>query len=278
VSVRDVDGIVHDGRLVGRVELGPSGETNGSRLYEVDLRLAGVRFRPLLDDMETPKNGNGKNTGTMSEKESLSRGVLDASVSLTGRTGSDTSRRGRGEFRIARRGSRVLDIPVLLRLVEASNLVLPLGDSIDLVRSKFYIDANTVAFQSLDAYSSSIVLTGYGTMTLPGKELDLRFNSESARPIPVISWLVEGIRDSLVSTAVTGTPDNPKVSLVNLPGPRRAIERTIGAPASDQSVQMDDLEKRAEALREERNRPRSRIAPRATASGEKAIEGARESR
>jgi hypothetical protein len=261
VTVRDVEGEIHDGRLVGRVEMGPS-ETDGSRGYEVDLRLAGVRFKPLLDDMEA--GSAGENAG-MTESQSLSRGVLDANVSLMGRTGADGSRRGRGEFRIARKGSNVLNIPVLLRLVEASNLVLPLGDSLDLVRSKFYIDANTVVFETLDAYSRAIVLAGYGTMTLPGRELDLRFNSESARPIPVISWLVEGIRDSLVSTAVTGTLDNPKVSLVNLPGPRRAIERTIGAPTSDQSSQMIDLEKRAESLREERNRGKSRIVPRATA-------------
>jgi hypothetical protein len=268
VVVRDIEGSVHSGRLVGRIELTPPLPDAGSRSYEADLRLAGVRFKPLLDDLDTKKSEAPALSPQRAQELELSRGVLEASVSLTGRTGAGGERRGRGEFRIARRGSRVLDIPLFLRLVEISNLALPLGEGIDLVRSTFYIDGATVAFETLDAYSPSITLTGYGTMTLPGRELDLRFRSQSARPIPVLSWLVQGIRDTLVSAAVRGTLDKPEASLVNFPGPRRAIERTVGAPASDQSVQMDDLQKRAQSLREEQRRPRSRIAPRAAGEGD----------
>lgn len=256
LAVRGLQGRVHGGRATGEITITRDA---GGRVYQGDLRLAGVRFKPLLDDANAG-SGEGKPRAAGDE---LSRGIIDAGVAFQGRVGDAASRRGRGEIHISRRGSRVLELPLVLRLVEASNLQLPINEGIDTVAARFYIDGATMVFEDLSAYSRTVALLGYGTMTLPGRELDLRFNSKAGRRIWGLSALIEGIRDEIISTRVRGTLEDPKIEIVQFPGPRRAVGRAVGRTIGDGESETDklmgEIERRGEAIRAEHSGPPRRI-------------------
>lgn len=269
VTVEDIRAACHGGRLAGHAAVFPDESTDRQpntptpRRYTADLRLAGARFKPLLDELNPPTKAPPADLPSAAPitatAQDLTRGIADAGVFLTGIVADPASRRGRGEITVARRGSRILDLPLALRLIEVSNLQLPLGSSLDFARAKFYLDGPTVAFDELTATSSSVTLSGYGTLNIPTQALDLRFNSTSARPIPVVNWLLEGVRNELVTTEVKGTLDNPTFGIIQLPTARRAITRTVGLPISDQSKLLADIQRRAESLRSEDARARWRI-------------------
>lgn len=263
ITVGDLAGRVHGGRFTGHVEIPPPIQAKGPRRFDADLRLAGVRLKPLLDDINRHEKGQpplpASDTADDPSPADLSRGVVEASLSLTGLLGDPASRRGRGEVHVARKGSRVLDIPVLLRLIEVSNLTLPSNRSLDLAQARFFVDGNLVTFEDLSAYSQSISINGFGTMTLPDRRLDLRFNSSAARPIPILSTLVEGIRNEFVTTSVTGTLDNPSITLRQFSGTRRAIGRAVGVAQSPTDQRLDDIARRTDPLTPQQARAQRRL-------------------
>ncbi len=230
-----LSGECHGGRFAGRVHVRAPAD-GLPRAYASDFQVSGVEFGALLRDLsaETESTPGGV----------ASRGVIDGELTLGGLAGADESRRGRGTIRIWGDKVRVLSLPFVLPLIEVSNLQLPAGERLDYSHANFFIEGGMVAFQELGVYSSAVAINGSGMMTWPGLELDLRFNSRSARPIPLVSRLVEGIRDQLVSTSVKGTLGKPVVSLVTVPQTRRILDRAVGPRSSEQDRRLAEMERR----------------------------------
>src|SRR5262249_13599052 len=132
----------------------------------------------------------------------FSRGQLDADLSVSGVVGRPETRRGRGTVYV--QGGRVVDFPFITRMIEVGNPAVPGNSRLDFARCDFYLEGGLITFEDLSVFSEAVQIVGFGTMTWPGQILDLRFNSRSARPIPLLSGLVQGIRDQLVTTTVTG--------------------------------------------------------------------------
>ncbi len=196
------------------------------------------------------------------------RGELDAEMTLSGLVGVAGSRRGRGTVHVGGEGVRVINMPLVVRLVEVSNLQLPSNDRLDFAQAAFYIEGGRVCFEDLAIFSKAVAIMGYGTMDWPDTRLDLRFNSRSARPIPVLSWVVQGIRDEIVSTSVTGTLGRPKVELRQFAGTRRMLSRALGEGDTDQSRHLAELERRAGARSALRPSARGAVGPRTTSAGD----------
>ena len=110
-------------------------------------------------------------------------------------------------------------------------------------------DGGQIAIEGMSLISSSVELLGVGTATWPELELDLRLRSRATRRIPVLSELLESIRDEFVTIAVTGTAAEPKVSVQSLPETRRVIGRVLGFDESAGDRRLSDLEARAEKQR-----------------------------
>lgn len=93
----------------------------GVKEYETTMALSGVRFAPVLNDLGALKE-DGPVAPAMNPAQDTSRGTMDASMSLGGRIGDDTtpSRAGGDPGRGA-----VLRLPLVLPLVQVSNLQLP---------------------------------------------------------------------------------------------------------------------------------------------------------
>ena len=212
-----------------------------NREYMGEFQVAGVEFGPLLQAFVPPPP-------SPEPAPRLDRGRLDANFSIGGVVDQPGTRRGRGSARVAGDGVRVLDMPFVLSLIEVSNLQLPSGADLDYAQAMFYVDGPRVVFDNLSVYSSAVAVRGFGTMTWPNMEMNLRFDSSSARPLPIVSWVVQGIRDQLVTTRVTGTPGAPVIRVEAMPGTRGAFARALGVRGAA-SRELEEMERRAAATR-----------------------------
>ncbi len=250
-------GECHGGRFAGRVLVSRAGAAE--REYASSIQLSGVDFGLLMHDLKT-RAAERDGTAPGPPPQPGSRGRIDAELSMAGFIRAPEMRRGRGMLRISGDQVRVINLPGVVPLIEVSNLALPANAALDYAEAEFYVDGGVVSFDTISVLSKAIEIVGYGTMAWPSQELDLRFNSRSARPIPMISWLLQGIRKQLVATSVRGTPRKPEVRIISMPGTRRMLGRVIGAEGTDRSRRLLELERRS-TLSRHGIRPTARSIP-----------------
>lgn len=238
---------MHGGRIAGSAQILPSVSDNTPH-YWMDLHASGVRAAPVFDDLLLPPEGlvgpplPGQTAvlSGWSKADDLSRGSMLADFTLTGPVGNPDMRVGRGTVEI--KGGSVLALPGLINLIEASNLSFPSGATIDLAQTDFYMDGQTLAFEQISASSKRIEILGYGTLTWPSRELDLRFSSRAINPIPVVSTLLESLRDELITISVTGSVAEPVYSPNQFGETRRLVNALLGKPLSEQQQRLREVE------------------------------------
>jgi hypothetical protein len=232
---------MHGGRVTGHGQLTATPTPAGPKTaYEFTVSASGVGFDGLLGDFRGATDGSASSDSR-----------LRAELTVAGFAGETLDRTGRGLIEID--GSRLIDLPIVLPLIEVSNLQVPTGERLEMARTEFYISGEYVTFDELSAFSDSIELFGYGVMRLPDLELDLRVHSEGARKVPVISDIVEGVRDELVTASVTGTLAKPEVGTTGLRGTRRLIAAVLGVQPSDDERRLEEIERRARERRKSRS-------------------------
>ena len=231
------------GVVSGTASVHPAGAWAGKdqRSYESELTFSGMRLNEAIDGFASARSGVSK------EPRPDTGARLVGQLSLAGLVGHDETRRGRLDMRIA--GGSVIDVPGAMRLVEASNLQLPAAEGVDFASVEAVFDGGQIAIEGMSLISRSVELIGYGTATWPDLELDLRLRSRATRRIPVISDLLETIRDEFVTIAVSGTAGEPRISVQSLPETRRVIGRVLGIDESASDRRLADLEARAERQR-----------------------------
>ncbi len=289
LELRELSGRAAGGRLSGSALVEPrttdtasaDGPVSaGTRQYSAKVEIAGVRFADLLKDIsrrtrvlpsqamdptllrqvlsgekamegaiELPEIIDIASLEVQGLPDDLSRGSLDAEISLSGIVGEESSRIGRGSVRIF--GGDVVRIPLVVPLLRLTNLQLPFDEPLDFFHAACHLDASRVTFDELALMSNSISIVGSGTMDLPTMGLDLRLTSQSAARLPLISALLEGLRDEVVSTRITGTLAAPSISPQMFSATRSVLARLLGI--DDPSVPMTDDEAIRRA-REERRR------------------------
>lgn len=257
----------HAGKVTGDATVGAgksSGDTPGTpdaprgRDYQVNVRASGVRFASLLDDWKAAPAGAG--SAPPPPGADHSRGELDANVSLAGVIGDAESRRGRGAGSIA--GGKILSLPLIIPLVRVGNLELPVEEPLDFANAEFFIQGPLINFEQLSVFSKSVQISGFGTLAWPGMELDMRFRPRARNRIPLISSMVESIRNELLAAQVQGTLTAPQVEMKTLSGTTRFVGRIFGQSPSEQQQRLDRIE--AEARQSPAARPvdRDAVSPR----------------
>ncbi|MEQ8770132.1 MAG: hypothetical protein RIB60_06445 [Phycisphaerales bacterium] len=271
-----IEAQVHGGRVAGSARIT---EREGVTSYTTDLVASGVRAAPVFDDLgvsPTPdepaamsaradpasiREAQDADRTKWNNVDDRSRGVIEGSFSMAGVAGDPDSRSGRGSVQVT--GGRVLALPGIMQLIEFSNLQPPLGESLSAAEASFYIDGPTLTFEQVSVFSRSVEIFGYGTMTMPGKDLEMNFNSRSVNPIPVVSRLLEGLRDELITTRVRGTPGELELTTEQLPGAKRIIRSIFGDPPSSEEERLRDVESRARQGQQRALRSASRAAEQA---------------
>lgn len=228
-------GACHGGRLTGDAIVRAPG-TGATREFEATIRVSGARFASVLTDF-----------GTTSEDHSAdpdsSRGLLDASITLGGIVGDPATRRGRGSGAVS--GGRVLNFPLLVPLVRITNLQLPINENVDYAAGEFFISGEYLNFESLSVFSPSVEVVGFGTVRWPGMDLDMRFRPRARSRIPMITEVLEGIRNELVAVRAQGTLKKPELAISTLSGTSRVIGRLFGQTPDEQQRRLDVIEGRA---------------------------------
>lgn len=249
----------HGGRISGSGSLATEGSgENAKRRIQADASASSVRFASLLQDLGAQTKVDTEDRGETQAADG-SRGVLDASLSVSTVLGDANARRGRGSATVG--GGRVMSLPLLVALVRASNLQPPLDERLDFARAEFYFDGSGINFDELLVSSKSVEIYGFGTASWPDANLDLRFRSRAKTRIPVISSVVEGIRDELVTAVVEGPISEPEVTVTTLTGTSRFVGRVLGLEPSEQARRLEEIQKRAEQRRDESSGPRAETAP-----------------
>lgn len=256
ILIPSISAECYSGRITGSGSLEPAPatrrengeiEANEGRAYRGEVSLAGVRFAPILDAIggaapQAPvKKPTPASTG--------SRGVVDAAVTFSGVLGKPETLTGLGRARIS--GGDVVRMPVVMTLMQLSNFQLPARDSFDYMQTTFQLSGSIVNFEQVALISRTLAITGYGAMTWPAKELDLRFNSRSAGRVPLLSDVVETLRNEVMTTRVTGTLMNPSIDPEALLGTRQLIGNALGQPTGPRrSISEQEADRAARAERD----------------------------
>ncbi len=245
----------HGGRVAGSAVLFSPSPRTGRRRFEGDVHASDIRLASLIANFDKTLPADPKVAPDVE-----SRGRLDAGLTLGGIAGDPTSRRGRGTITIG--GGRIVTMPLLIPIMRVMNLQFPVSERVDYALAEFYLQGNQAVFTELSASSESVAVYGYGTASLPDFELDLRFKTKNRTRIPVLTRVVEGVRDELLVAVVNGTLGKPDVHLAALPGATRIFERVFGGSVSARDRRLNQIERRAESDPRRRQPDREAIAPR----------------
>ncbi len=230
--VHDVSAIIHSGLLTAEALINPSSPDADGR-YRVDVEAIDIDLASLLEQV------NPDETGPETDPSSGERGHMDLSIAIEGTAHDPDSRRGRGLARV--QGGDVLGVPGAMPLIRLSNLQLPFGEPLSFAYADFYIAADAVQITDMQLLSESIAVVGAGSLALEDMALDLRFHSRGRNRVPIVSDLIEGMRDEFVTAVVQGTLRDPEFTYEQFSGTRKMLDAIFSSrPSNPRTVQAED--------------------------------------
>jgi hypothetical protein len=140
------------------------------------------------------------------------RGRISASLAMEGAFNDVTSRRGRGDVSVE--GDRLYRIPVILGLLQVTNLALPITSPFNQATSRYIVDGDRVTFESIELRAKDMLMQGSGYLDFGLKQVRLTFVTDNTTwpKLPIIGDLLQGARHELLQIHVKGTLEEPKVS------------------------------------------------------------------
>ncbi|HMB95148.1 MAG TPA: hypothetical protein VKK61_03835, partial [Tepidisphaeraceae bacterium] len=168
---------------------------NGASRYAVNLTLRNADVRQFA--VENTQNIQGQ---------------LSASFALEGTVDQPASRRGRGDVVVI--GHDMYHIPLMLGLMQITNLALPISSPFTEASARYSIDGQRVTFEDIELRSKDMLMQGDGHLDFDTKQVQMRFVTDSAGgfKIPIIGDLLQQARHELLQIQVRGTLQEPKVS------------------------------------------------------------------
>jgi hypothetical protein len=167
----------------------------GPSHYAVDLKLMNADVRELAG-----------------EAESDIRGRLSASLAVEGSYDQPNSRRGRGVVEVG--GEKMMKIPLVLGLLQITNLALPITSPFTQGSATYSIEGSRVVFDQIELRSREMLMKGDGNLDFNSRQVRLNFVTDSANwiKLPFIGDLLESARHELLQIHVRGTLQEPKVT------------------------------------------------------------------
>ncbi len=200
IRVERVEGSLYGGRVWADARVGPadSGPLRGDRAWRLEAGVAGASVSGLVRG-GSPDSAVGQ------------AGLVRGSLSMGGRMGEPAT--GSGSLQAT--DASMASLPIGLRLLQASQLMLPLADSLDTATLLFHLRGSQLTFDRFDLTCPTLKLLGTGTMDLDAWTVALRFRNRGV--VPLLSDLFGAASDQLFVIDVTGPTTSPEVQLTPLP-------------------------------------------------------------
>ena len=199
------------GEMAGAVEWSV-GEKSASR-YAVNLLLRNADVRELAGESGTDVEGR-----------------VNASLALAGNWNAPDSRRGRGD--VVATGRQMYRIPLILGLLQITNLALPINKPFSEASSRYSVDGQRIIFEEIRLRAENMQMQGSGTLDFKTKRVNLTFFTDSSNwaKIPIVGDLLKGAREELLQFHVKGTLEEPKVSATSMHTFQTTVDEVFREP------------------------------------------------
>ena len=145
------------------------------------------------------------------EKDKDIRGELTASLALEGKWDDASARRGRGDVVVA--GKQLYRIPLMLGLMQVTNLSLPIGQPFTRGTARYTVEGSRINFEQMSLSADTMSMNGSGYLDFATKQVRMTLTTDNPAgfKIPFITDLWQGARQELLKIKVIGTVQDPKV-------------------------------------------------------------------
>jgi hypothetical protein len=194
LTIGGMEAAIAKGSMAGQIDY-VFPETGPSR-YVLDVSLLNADVRELVGDTE------GQDI----------QGLLKGRLAVQGVVNQPASRRGSGLVEID--GQQMYKIPLILGLLQITNLSLPMTSPFTQATAQYSIDGMRVTFEKIVLRNKEMMMQGDGNLDFNTKQVKMTFVTDSTTwpKLPVIGDLIQGARHELLQIKVRGTLQEPKVS------------------------------------------------------------------
>jgi hypothetical protein len=194
LTIGAMEASIAKGSMAGQIDY-VFPDTGPSR-YALDLSLLNADVRELVGDTE------GQDI----------RGLLKARLAVQGTVNQPASRRGSGLVEID--GQQMYKIPLILGLLQVTNLSLPVTSPFTQATAQYSIDGMRVTFEKIVLRNKEMMMQGDGNLDFNTKQVKMTFVTDSTTwpKLPVIGDLIQGARHELLQIKLRGTLQEPRVS------------------------------------------------------------------
>jgi hypothetical protein len=204
-----------------RADIAKRPDSPAMTLYNMQAQLAGGAMAGQVDWISTD-NAPGRYALSLSLRNADMRqltgdptpelrGQASASLALEGNFDDPASRRGGGDVSVV--GQEMYKIPLLLGLLQITNLALPSTSPFSEANCRYIIDGARVTFETIEMRSHDMLMQGSGHLDFNTRRVRLDFITEAQNwpKIPIIGDLLQGARNELMQIHVRGTLQDPRV-------------------------------------------------------------------
>ncbi len=209
MHLSDVQADLAGGRLAGRVDLRfPTVPAGGTTTAPTGGGYA-VAFAVTDADVATIAGASVPGGKPI-------HGRLSASLDLQGDWGDPASRRGRGDVLVA--GRDMYQIPLVLGLLEVTDLSLPTSSPFNQATARYVVDGQRVTFEDLEMRGDNLVMGGNGWLDFGTKRVRMNFTTDNPRMagLPLLHDIWQGAKRELLQIQIRGTVQDPQVSAASL--------------------------------------------------------------
>lgn len=193
LQISKVQAGIGGGELGGQAALGFPDD--GPARYAMNLVVRNVDVQELVQSSD--KNLKGR---------------LTASLSMEGSWDDPFDRRGRGDVQVI--GENMYQIPVMLGLLQITNLALPISKPYTEADCRYGVEGKKVAFESIAIKGAGMTMNGSGTLDFDTRKVRLSFTTDNAAwaSVPLVGQFLDSAKKEMLRIHVNGSLENPKVT------------------------------------------------------------------
>lgn len=202
-------------------ELFKPAQADALRLDKIQAWLAGGELAGQVD-VAFPENGASRyalglvlrnaDVPQLTGEQDQVKGQVTASLAMEGAWNDSNTRRGRGDVRVS--GKEMYRIPLMLGLLQITNLGLPISSPFNEANARYSVDGPKITFETIELRANNMIMQGSGWLNFDNKQVRMTFTTDNPNwpKLPIVSDLLNGAKHELLQIHVAGTVQEPKVS------------------------------------------------------------------